>query len=282
MATQTTIRVNEIVIPISQDPKRAKRGDMKALKADIDANGMLTPILVTKDHILLDGARRLSLFRSEQLVDVLEVSSINEMIDLMEKDKHPLQLPFDPRRLFDLHMAMTPLRTADRAELARGLIRARVEGVKLPKSKYPKGYNPTRRRISALVGRNSHQVQTTVYVYTRAMGIVPVSDEDRVMAQQLAERLDAGVWMSSKHSLRRIQVGERKSSDMIRRPGAQRKLMQDALPVLRSVSRGFNLLTDLSDQISPEEASTWLAEANTARTALNRAIRKIKERIERV
>lgn len=283
MATLTTVRVDQIVIPGHQDPARSRRGDIIALADDIAKNGMHMPILITKDYTLLDGARRLALYEGKEKVSAYEVTSTQDLYDLLEKAKHPLQAPWDPRRVFDLHIASEGLRRAERALNAQTAKKKHQAGVPAKGRKYSSfAQNPTRYAQAKTSGMGMHQLQATMYLYSRYLGFVPYKPENKDLLEKAIGDLEAGATSFSAYHHMRKAEREREiaeADNRVQTAPEQRRLLAESISSLRGVSRGLGMLTDINSKITADEAAAWKQELFTLKANINRTINKLRERM---
>ena len=93
------IDINKIIV---SDRIRKDFGDIEELAADIDKNGLINPIVITPDHQLIAGERRLRahrfLNRVEVPVRIMEISDYEHQLRLeISENEHRKEFTFSER-----------------------------------------------------------------------------------------------------------------------------------------------------------------------------------------
>lgn len=282
MARNEVIRVDQIRVPPEQRPDRGKRGDMVALAQDIATNDMTTPILVDDQYTLLDGARRLSLYRPDEKVRVYVAESMVEAMDFLTGilGKSDLQLPYDARRVWDLHMACKGLQ-----EKYISSIRKHAGGrggspppVLMDNSN---GRNYIRIALTKATGMSEHRVQSTQYLYFRHTGKVEVDAKKKALLEDLIHQVEnegMNVYSAVRIFRKAVQEDEEVQGPQARSVMDQRNLLLSSVANLRAVARALSELGPVHERISAQDARTWKLELKTAKRAINRTINKLNER----
>jgi N6-adenosine-specific RNA methylase IME4/ParB-like chromosome segregation protein Spo0J len=118
---RSTIPIGEIRV---RTRHRRDLGDLSALRASLEAIGLLHPIVITESHRLVAGERRLQAARDLgwSSVPVRVVSTLDEAVDLLiaERDENTCRKDFMPSEAVALARDLEPLeRKAARARAAR-------------------------------------------------------------------------------------------------------------------------------------------------------------------
>jgi hypothetical protein len=284
MSKLIQMRVTEIVIPTSRNPERARRGDMEALAADIKSHGMLTPILVSDDHVLLDGARRLALHEGDK-VQVRVAETVDEVFQFLAEASHPLQEPWDLIRIFDLHQASLKMLERKRAARIKQNHYVRTGRKRTPEERrVARQMEPWRHRISRLTGAPVHDVQLAISAYTALAQIDDMPPKQQAALRDVIEALQGSKRGARAAYTKYVKViNELKleeSPEAVQTASQQRQLMNQSLPVLRGVARAFMNLTDINPKITNDELKAWQAEINAIKFGINRAHKKILERTQ--
>lgn len=284
MSKLVKLAVSEIVIPLSQRPERARRGNMEALAADIEANGQHTPILVSSDYVLLDGARRLALYRGDK-IEVRMAETVEEIFHYLADAAHPLQEPYDMLRIFDLHQACKPMLLQARSERIKQNHHTRVGRRLTPEEiRARRRVNPWRHRVSRLTGVPIHDVQLAISLYSALAGIDTMPPRQQKVLREVVQALETSkrgaraAYSRYVKAIHELQLEE--SPEAVQTASQQRQLMNQSLPVLRGVARAFTNLTDINPNITVDEVKAWQTEINAIKMGINRAHRKILGRIQ--
>lgn len=97
MTMSTEVMVNGVLV---KNRARTDLGDLSKLAASIAARGLLNPIVVDRDHVLICGQRRLEAVKTlgHEMIEARIVETAAETLDalLMESDENELREPFKP------------------------------------------------------------------------------------------------------------------------------------------------------------------------------------------
>lgn len=130
----TVLRLDQIIV---ERRHRKDLGDIASLAHSIDKLGLLHPIVVTIDHRLVAGERRLAAVRSLgwDMVDVTVAGCLTDAADMLEaeRDENTQRLAMKPTEETSLYQALLEIERADakrrQEEAAAAGNRARLQKV---------------------------------------------------------------------------------------------------------------------------------------------------------
>jgi ParB-like nuclease family protein len=253
-------RAGDLKIP---ENRSIRSEGLDELVADICAHGMQTPILVDKDMNVIDGVRRLHCFSSEELVDVVTTDDYDDLFDILAKARDEWQLPFTPRRIYELHQALKPLSIQSRQINVVDAIRDRYAG---KKRREGVRHGLTRMQMARVSGVSEHTIQVIVFIYARASGeIYEHNPENSYLAESFVTEIDAGT-MSPHTAYRLYRTGTSTGPRTTLSAGEQRKAMSSVSQSLNALMRTLRDIGPIAAGITPEERKDWV---RTLRTASN-------------
>lgn len=205
---------------------RTDLGDIGALAASIDRDGLLQPITITPDGMLVCGLRRLAAMRKLgwKTANVWVRSGISERLGqlLAEQDDNALHKPLTQTEQATLYRELKALLAEDaarRQEASRftagggnprshgGATVAPPPGTSLPDSESPGATGRTREQAALMVtGRNAYTSLERISQLQRlaADPDQPVTVRERATAE--LERVDAGGSITAAHQRARAEL----------------------------------------------------------------------------
>jgi len=258
--------------------------EIRDLVHDIGHNGLITPLLVDEDMNLIDGFRRLTamLALDREEVAVVVSDSYEDSLSYLRARVvgDPFHKGFDGRRIWELHKALTRQRE-EFTEKSRGQRpdsknRAKTLSDILPE--LPERKNKTRAALSYITQRSEHWIQSALFFYSRAEGLVPVEEKWQPLIQELVEKMDAGLnpytatseWNRA-HGL--VRTTTTKSQQLL--------VLNSATHSMSGIVQSLAEIGVVHDGITKEQAAKYAAELRKIRTALFQTIRKLEERTQR-
>ncbi|WP_022890219.1 ParB N-terminal domain-containing protein [Agromyces italicus] len=177
---------------------RTDLGDIDALAASIERRGLLQPITVTPDGVLVCGARRLAALRQlgVRKVNVWVRSGISDQLTrlLAEQDDNSLHKPLSPVESAALYREVKALLAED-AQRRQEASRFRTDGENprsdgaAPGAAPHRGLGDTRRQAAQLVtGRSTYN---TLERIGHLQGIAADEDQDEAVRAQAIAALSA-------------------------------------------------------------------------------------------
>lgn len=257
--------------------------EIRDLVHNIGHNGLIIPILVDEDMNLIDGFRRLTamlaLDREEIPVTVSETYE-DSLSYLRARVGDPLQREYDGRRIWELHKALTRQRE-EFTEKSRGQRPDRKNKTKTLRDilpELPERKNKTRAALSYITQRSEHWIQSALFFYSRAEGLVSVEEKWQPLVQELVQKMDAGLnpysatgeWNKA-HGL--VRTTTTKSQQLL--------VLNSATHSMSGIVQSLAEIGVVHDGITKEQAAKYAAELRKIRTALFQTIRKLEERTQR-
>lgn len=261
--------------------------ELPKLVADIKAHGLQTPILVDQDLTLIDGLRRMEAYKPGDEVDVVVTDSYVDTLEVMLKDKdNPFTRHWTTRRIWDMHRSTEKQRWNNHHNAVRlNLNHFKGKTPPLPKTirdllGTTKKVSLSRDVIALLSGYTASALQTVHYIYARAYGLKgELTPELQALASDLVKRLDQGYnvysargeWNRAATTLKPRIVSE----------SEQRQILRNAALSASSTGKIVTDVNEINDDISVEEAATWLRAFVQARSDYYSVIKKLRERVRK-
>lgn len=256
---------------------------IKDLVHDISQNGLQVAILVDENMNLIDGFRRLTAMLALDRDDIPVVISDSfeySLTYLRQRADDPLRREFDARRIWDLHQALTKQREnftgTSKGQRPDRKIKAPTLRDILPETSRRK--NKTRAAMAAVTKRSEHWIQSALFLYGRAEGVIPESEEWLPLAHDLAKRMDEGLNPYT------AQGEWHKARGMVRATSTKSQQLLALNGAIHSMSGIMQSLAEIGvihDGITKEQAAKYAAELRKTRTAIFQTIRRLEERIKR-
>ncbi len=259
MAT-TTLSVHDIVSTRRLDSDE----DLTALIAHIHKNGLKVPILVSREHIVIDGLRRFEALQKLGLSDVPVTIATDYPVAIKEIErarKHGVSARIRWRRSWELFRDLQNLKL-DYVAITRHKPIASRDGEQLG----------SRNMLQEALGYTTPAIlQCLTQVYRLAEG--DTSDVgDR--AREAVEKLRSGE-MTPYAALGYAQRPPRLTGD-VTKAADQRGLLESASNTLSGVTKGLMKLGPLAPDINREELDAWLTSLKASRRDLTRLIRQLE------
>jgi hypothetical protein len=268
--TRKTVLVSEIDL---LDRTPVPGDDDKKLRADIKANGLKNPILVTLSqdggYQLVDGLRRLNLIGTDS-VEVIFSDDYREMFQILADVRDEWQRKHSPRRVWDLYFSTQELRRKHTAMF-------RYNSRQHLKQRGRLKENDTRHLLSRATGISTHYVQTIVSMYGKYYRVIAEQEQYLPFVKEAVEAIDAGenayTW---DRKLRQLRTH---AARRITGAAEQRQVLTETLRTLNSAIRITNEVAEINVRITKDEALAWAGEYRAAKNALAAVYRKLMERV---
>jgi len=266
---------------------RKDLGDIAALAASIERDGLLHAIAVTPDYRLLAGERRLAAVRSlgRTEIDARIIDTFDDAVAhlRMERDENVERKAMTPSELVALG------RTLEVLERAKAVAR-RTQAAGAPRGEKVSSVQPTGRDESA--GRETRDVVGAALgisgtTYMRAKKVVEAADdrtlptEDQKIAREALADMDATGKVSGAYERVVNREQARTGAPKITTIGsavAQRRALSTAETALSGICYGLRQITSLHPDITKEEAAQWVDGLSESRRVLEALIKRLKER----
>jgi len=251
---------------------------LKELRANIERNGVLTPILVDPNMTVIDGMRRLSLLEPDDVVDIVVAHRYQDAMDILIADRGgDHQQDFTPQRFWDLYNTTRFLNK-------RYVSETRMKGWqthlhKKPPTKLPPGSSGYQRDSwFAATGLSYHRLQVYQFFYMRLHGHVAEPEERMPFIRKAVKDLENG---------RQVETVYKEWRKAILPPLSlvtatdQRRALLASMSSLNAAVRALSDLDRIHEGISVDEAREFSTELSKVRTAIRKAVSKLNERTKR-
>ena len=253
-------RAGDLKIP---EDRSIRSEGLDELVADIKARGMQTPILVDKDMNVVDGVRRLHYYSPDEQVDVVRTDDYDDLFDILDKARDEWQLPYTPRRIYELHQALKPLSLESRNGNVANANRKRLAG---EKRRAGVRHGLTRKQMARVSGISEHTIQVVVFIYARASGeIYEHNPENSYLAESFVTEIDAGT-MSPHTAYRLYRTAASTGPRTTLSASEQRRAMSSVNQSLNALMRTLRDIGPIAAAVTPAERKDWV---RTLRTASN-------------
>lgn len=272
---------------------RKDLGDIGQLAESIKELGLLNPITITPDGVLIAGQRRLEAFRRLGLdtIPARIADSLDAAAEKLraERDENTARKPMTPEELVSLGRALERLeqpRAKERLRKAQERGRAARSGLSSPEDSPTGEHRTTDEVVAEAVGMSKTG-------YYRARSVVAaandpdLTDEERQVARAALEEMNATGNLTGPYnrvrSLRKPQpdrpAAKRPSQqpNQLRTPAGQRKALDGALVALAGLAHGLKQVDPIHPEISRDEAARWESGLVEARHTISSLIRRLKE-----
>lgn len=285
---------------------RRDLGDVSSLAASILDLGLINPITVTEGSQLVAGERRLAACRSLgwDSIPVRIVRNLTEASQLLraERDENTCRKDMLPSEKAALGAALEDIESAHAKE------RQRSHGGTAPgrpsDTSSPQGQSVPPGRTDEAVGDalGMHRTTYSELAFAHKTAHDPAApDEERQLAREALADMDAGHGIKSAAANLRSELKARREAEepdqpidgdatrekkpvktatrtVIMSATKQRRALTGACSNLSGIAHGLRLVEDLHPDITSEEAAQWVGDLSEARLALERVIKRLKER----
>lgn len=294
--------ISEIIV---QGRHRADLGDIKALAESIESIGLIHPPVVTPDHHLLAGERRLAALRmlGRTVVPVVVIHKLTDATDRLraERDENTCRKDFTASELVSIGRRLEELERPKAQDRQREAGRAYGRGMDSFGSVEPKLSGQS---TNAVVGQALGVSPST---YKRAKTVVSATEDAdlevaSVARDQLA-KLDAGEvsYTAADQTVRDVRNRKKEAIDFTD-PGVDAEASEpEVIPGLPTKVKGprpnhLKMLTrivvglsgtvmaldgieEVNDTVNAEEARRLMSDLSPSIRSLNRINKLLKERI---
>lgn len=284
-----------------RDRARTDLGDLTDLMASIEELGLLQPIVITEDHELIAGGRRLEACRKLGMTDI-EVTiaeHLTDAVDLLkaEQDENTCRK--------DMTVSERLAIAARIEEMKRPEAEQRMKaGVAQPSSTAGAGWKRDRKQETAALAAEAIGMSRSTYYLVKAVkkhaDDAAQPEEIREAATEALADMDAtgrfspayDTFVAKAKSLKRRPTHQRSETDEA--PSApplknaygrrypqrsQRKAITEGIAALSGLCAGLASVNDLDDSINAEEVALWQSDLNQALRVLRSLNNTFKEHI---
>lgn len=254
---------------------RKDLGDLEGLAASIREHGLLQPLTITDEGVLVCGARRLAAIKllGWRVVNVWVRVDLSDRLSavMAERDENIHHKQFSKIELADMYEELKAEIAADAARRQRSCQfddsgqNPQSDGVANFATPYGEAIGDSRRQAAAMVGGASHTTLEKIAAIRQIAADTNRSDQVREQAQTALARIDAGEGIDSLfHQVRSAAV----TNDLARtaaddsQPDEVRAQAQSGLVLLRSLADA-----DMGPADLDKAARAAMDKVNTARMA---------------
>lgn len=267
---------------------RKESGDIQALADSIARHGLLHPVVVTKDGLLVAGARRLEAAAKLGWEGVpVTIVSVDDLLSA-ERDENEVRKDFTPteavaigRLIEEQHRAkLAAIAPLQRAHASRLGVMARAGTTEEPlPSNEGDGHTAALGPAIAIAAKAVGMSETT---YHRAKQVVVAAESNPEAFGDLPARMDEGAAVATVHGeLVRRGGSKRKSEAPAPRHAVHRKtpLPRPNLAVERAIAALGGICLGLEeinpDELDPEKTAVWSAALKNSASILSRLARRM-------
>jgi len=271
---------------------RQDLGDIPSLAASIAKVGLLNPITLTSEGLLIAGERRLEACKhlgwriiACYVTDDLESAATKLTA---ERDENTERKEMTPEELVNLGLALEELerpkakgRQGARTDLDKH--RSQVRPMSTESDESPKNRNST--RTNEIVGDAIGLSRTT---YARAKAVVKAANDESlnpkqqaVAKQALAEMNASGIVSTSYNKILEITkpqptLSKRKSTSAEARE--QRYAFERGLPSMSGTVMLLQRIEKINSEITDDELDQWIKSLSDTRRNIEQIIRRLKDK----
>lgn len=277
------VRISDVVVT---DRSRSDLGDLASLMDSIQEVGLLHPVVVTRDRVLIAGQRRLEACRrlgwdavpatfAENVTDAITALTAERDENTCRKDMTMSELVALGRRIEALEKPKAEERQRLHAGTAPGrpaenTVRPGTTSVHEPtdREKYPR----TSETVGAAIGLSGR-------TYERAKRIVTAAESGDEKAAAAVKRMDEtnkvrGAYEAFVSPPKRDQPTPGTRVYKARR---QHESIPAAMSALRGLMQGIRTIAEIDPEITKEEAASWASDLSESIGALRAFHSKLKE-----
>lgn len=256
---------------------RKDLGDISALAESIRRIGLLHPVVVTEDHRLVAGVRRLAALRQlgwrEAPVTVVDVGDMLQA----ERDENEARKSFTPteavaigRLIEEKHRERIAAAVPDKNRRAASVREARRRG------EGDQGTCVSNRHLGATREVTARAVGMGAEKYTQAKAVVAAAEDDPNRYGDLAEQMDATGNVSGAHrELERRRAGKGRHPVNYKRAHPKiERIVTSSISVLEGICMGFEGI-DVSS-VDATRGREWATAISKLARELTRFARRLK------
>jgi ParB family transcriptional regulator, chromosome partitioning protein len=288
---QVHMRIDEVRVV---GRHRKNLGDIGALAKSISEIGMINPITVTKDGVLIAGERRLAACRmlGWLLVPALVAEDLDTAVKRLqaERDENTERKPMTPEELVAVGEQLEEL---ERPRAARRMAATQygsvhVNGADATSTSGEK--TPTERRVRETRNFVGGALGWSGTTYERAKSVVETARDQtappkiRDLARAALQEMNAtGNIHGPFERLRQARSAEKTAvlkMPPLQRAAQQRKALTSAVQVLSGLAQGLTLIDPIHPMITKDEAAQWVGGLSDSRRVLESVIKRLRAHIQ--